>query len=102
MPDQRYALLLEFLPNARMMDSYTITKKLAFEALAGIQAFQQVLVRHGDESQRNLLVTGSGRVVWVDFDRADVFDRMNEILILDFRQDIIRIHRMLFTYMVSG
>lgn len=99
--EQRDALLLEYLPDARRMDSPIVTKKLAFQAFAGALAIQKALVRHGDQFEHNLLVTRDGRAVWVDFDRAEVFDSMNDAVLLIFKQDLIRIHRMLFTYMVS-
>jgi hypothetical protein len=61
--DERYALLLEYLPNARRIDSVTVNRELARKALAGAKSIQQALVRHRDQVKRNLLVAEKGRVV---------------------------------------
>ena len=98
---ERHALLLEYLPDARRIDSSIITRKIALQAFAGAQAIQKALVYHGDQVKHNLLVTRDSRTVWVDFDRAEVFDKLYEEAMLDFKSDLIRIYRMLFTYLVG-
>lgn len=94
---QRHALLLEYLPRARRMDSHVTTKKLALQALAGAQSIQKALVVHGDQSRHNLLVTKDDRVVWVDFDRAIVLDKVNANVLVGFKRDLINVHDMLFS-----
>jgi thiamine kinase-like enzyme len=78
--DERQALLLEYLPNRRRTDLISIDRELALQALAGAQSIQQALVRHGDQVKRNLLVKEEGRVVWIDFDRSQVRDKMTDDL----------------------
>lgn len=99
--NQRHALLLEYLPDARRISSALITEKVALEAFAGAQSIQKAMIWHGDQVERNLLVTRDGRPVWVDFDRAEVLNEINEILLQDFKSGLIDIHRMLYTYMVG-
>jgi RIO-like serine/threonine protein kinase len=98
---KRHALLLEYLPRARRIDYSIITKEIALQAFSGAQAIQKALVYHGDQCQRNLLVTRDSRAVWVDFDKAEVYDYLPEKLLLRFKLDLRRIHMMLFTYMVG-
>lgn len=98
---ERHALLLEYLPGARKINYRIITKEIALQAFVGAQAIQKALVYHGDQCERNLLVTRDNRAVWVDFDKAEVFDKLYEELLLDFKSDLIMIHTMLFTYMVG-
>lgn len=94
--DERYALLLEYLPDAKRFGSITIDRELALKALAGAQSIQRALVRHGDQAKRNLLVTGKGRVVWIDFDRSQVQNQITEDLLVRFKKDLIEIYDMLF------
>jgi hypothetical protein len=95
-------LLLGYLPNARRIDAEIITRKLALQALAGAQTIQKALLRQGDQFKHNLLVTQDNKAFWVDFDRAEVVDELDEGILIGFKKDIIEIHRMLFTYMVSA
>jgi thiamine kinase-like enzyme len=94
--DERQALLLEYLPSTRRTDITSIDRELALQALAGAQSIQQALVRHGDQVKRNLLVTEEGRVVWIDFDRSQVRDKMTDDLLVRFKKDLIEIYNMLF------
>lgn len=50
----------------------------------------------GDQQKHNLLVTGKGRVVWVDFDRAGVLDEVNHEAFFCLKRDLINVHEMLF------
>jgi hypothetical protein len=50
----------------------------------------------GINRNTNLLMTGKGRVVWVDFDRADVLDEVNDEALFCFKRDLINVHEMLF------
>jgi thiamine kinase-like enzyme len=95
LPRQRGCLFLEYLPNARRITS-EINRKLALEVLAGAQSIPEALVVHGDQQKHNLLITGRGRVVWVDFDRADVMDEVNDEALFWFKRDLINVHEMLF------
>ena len=96
--NERRALLLEYLPSARSIDTVAnITRQLALRGLAGAQSIQKALVSHGDQSKHNLLVTEKGRVVWVDFDRAEVLNRMTEDSLVAFKRDLIEVYNMLFT-----
>ena len=101
--EQRSALLLEYLPSARRIDSITMSRKLALQALAGAQSIQQALVRHGDQLERNLLVTEDGRAVWIDFDRSQVLYKMTDDLLMRFKKDMIELYNMLFVdYLKNG
>jgi hypothetical protein len=93
---ERRALLLEYLPGARNLHIQDTTRELALHALAGAQTIQRALIRHGDYSRRNLLATQKGRVVWVDFDRAIVLDRVDEDDLLWFKRELINVHELLF------
>lgn len=95
-PDRRYALLLEYLPNAKRIDSEIITRELALKALAGAHNIQQALVRHRDQVERNLLATEDGRAVWIDFDRAQVLHEMVDDSLVRFKKDLIEVYIMLF------
>lgn len=91
----RHALLLEYLPNARTTESQIISRNLALKALGGARTIQKALLRHGDQSRNNVLVTKDSRVVWVDFDRAQVFDRITEDVLVKFKKDLINVHGIL-------
>lgn len=97
----RFALLFEYLPDAKPLSSESITKSLALEALSGFHAIQKAMIIHGDHQLRNLLVTKEGRAVWIDFDRAMVLDSLNECALYRFRKDLIDLHRTLFIYMLK-
>lgn len=96
--EERYALLLEFLPTARMIDEVPADRKIALRALAGAYSIQQALVKHGDQAERNILVTKEGRVVWIDFDRAEVLNKMTDASLMRFKSDLIEVYRMLFVF----
>ncbi len=93
---RRHALLLEYLPDARSMNTQSITRDLAFQALAGAQAIQKALVMHHDLSSHNLLLTSNGKAIWVDFDRATVLDSVPKMALVDFKRDLIEIYEILF------
>lgn len=94
---KRKALLLEYLPDAKRWDSTEYSEELAIRALAGAQIIQHALVRHGDQEERNLLVTGN-RTVWIDFDIADVLDKMTDESLIRFKKDLIEVYLMLFVF----
>lgn len=94
---RRHALLLEYLPDATSMNPESLTRDLALQALAGAQAIQKALVMHHDFlSNHNLLLTNNGKAIWVDFDRADVYDSTPEMAIVDFKRYLIQVYGMLF------
>lgn len=68
------ALLLEYFEGAQPVTIDNVTAKLADLALRGMCAVHACYVAHCDISSRNVLVTPSGSVVWVDFDRAVMVD----------------------------
>jgi hypothetical protein len=99
----RHALLLEYLPNADRFQSHILTEKIALNALGGLQMIQKALVEHDDHDDmisRNLLVTKDGRVVFLDFDRAEVFTSVDADTLCLFKQDILQFHLIVFNWMV--
>ena len=93
---ERHALLLEYLPNARKLESQSIPRNLALQALAGAQIIQKALVRHENQNRHHVLVTKDSTVVWVDFDRALVLDVITEDDLVRFKKDLIEVHEMFF------
>lgn len=43
-----------------------------------------------------LTQSSGNRTVWIDFDRAQVLNEMNDELLYDFKRDLIEVHYMLF------
>jgi RIO-like serine/threonine protein kinase len=99
--NERKALLLEYLPNARRMSESIITEERALLALGGVQYIQRALIGHGDLQSRNVLVTKDDRVVWIDFDRAEVVDSVDESVKNYFKKELVDVHQWLFQYMVG-
>lgn len=102
LPYSRCALLLEYLPNAHRFQSHRLTQELAWKALDGLQQIQKALVEHGDHTEmisRNLLITNE-RVVFVDFDRAEVFSTVGPDELYFFKKDMLQFHRTVFECMV--
>jgi RIO-like serine/threonine protein kinase len=58
-------------------------------------------MEHGDTSLRNLLITGDGRPVWIDFDRSQVYDHVHEPQMASFRERLRAVYRILFEYIIS-
>jgi hypothetical protein len=100
---RRHALLLEYLPGALSLDKTELTRDLAVQALSGMQLIQKALVQHGDSGRqlkRNLLVTLDKKAVWIDFDRARVYDRIDEDQKALFRSKLLDVYSILFQYTV--
>ncbi|KAF7507347.1 hypothetical protein GJ744_010664 [Endocarpon pusillum] len=98
----RCALLLEYLPNAHRFQSHRLTHELACTALDGLHQIQKALVEHGDHTEmisRNLLIT-DGRVVFVDFDRAEAYSSVGSDEVYFFKKDLLQFYRIIFKYML--
>ena len=99
----RYALLLEYLPNAHRFQSHILTPELATDALDGLQQIQKALVERGDHSEmisRNILVGEDRRVVFIDFDRAKVFRSVDSEVLRHFKKCMLEFHLIVFDWMV--
>lgn len=99
LPYQRSALLLEYLPDARRAEEIVLTMRLATQALSGLQEIQKALVEHGDcgrQLGRNLLVTSDDRAVWIDFDRAVIYDHLDESGVMSMRNRLFDTYQLLF------
>jgi hypothetical protein len=102
LPTSRCGLLLEYLPNAHRFQSHRLTQELAWKGLNGLQQIQKALVEHGDHTEmvsRNLLIT-NGRVVFIDFDRAEVFSTVGPDELYFFKKDMLQFYRTVFQSMV--
>lgn len=64
------ALLLEYFDGAVPVTIANVTEAIADKALRGLCLVHACYTLHDDINSRNILVTPSGRVVWVDFDAA--------------------------------
>lgn len=99
----RNALLLEYLPNSRRFQSHLLTDGIALKALDGFQQIQKALVDSRDHDEmisRNVLLAEDGRVVFIDFDRAKVFDRVDPDTLHWFKKHLIEFYRIVFRGMV--
>lgn len=64
------ALLLEYFDGAAPVGIDNVTEAIAERALPGLCLIHACYTLHNDIDGRNILVTPSGHVVWVDFDAA--------------------------------
>ena len=64
-------LLLEFIDGATKLSWRNITEKLADQVVRGLYDVHTAYVQHGDIHSRNILIRPDGRIVWIDFDRAE-------------------------------
>ncbi|EFW15114.1 conserved hypothetical protein [Coccidioides posadasii str. Silveira] len=66
------AILLEYLPNALLMNCVTYSKERMAKAVNGIQQIHSALVEHNDPYPKNIMIVPGDpeRVVWIDFDVA--------------------------------
>lgn len=99
----RNALLLQYLPNAHRFQSHILTESIALNALDALQQIQKALVSPGDHDEmisRNVLVAENGRVIFMDFDRAKVFDCVGPDTLHWFKKDMVEFYRIVFKGMV--
>ncbi|RAK99288.1 uncharacterized protein BO80DRAFT_494873 [Aspergillus ibericus CBS 121593] len=90
------ALLLQYIPHMEMIHLHNFSENRMDNLIMGIQAIHQALVRHRDPKPRNMMVLKNdpGRVMWIDFDRAETYDedtiteRQEELLAEE--EDIVR------------
>ena len=85
------------------MNEHILTRELATKALSGMQEIQKALVEHGDSSlglESNLLLASDGRAVWIDFDKAEVYDHISASEIVSLNYSLQEVHMILFDVMV--
>ncbi|RFU24013.1 hypothetical protein B7463_g12327, partial [Scytalidium lignicola] len=74
------AIILEYVQNAQMLneDNYTTLRMENF--LSGIKEIHKVSIEHSDPATRNMMVVDGDpeRAVWIDFDRAQTFERLRQ------------------------
>ncbi|KAH8812865.1 hypothetical protein F5884DRAFT_856159 [Xylogone sp. PMI_703] len=79
-PHAPNAVILEYIQDAKILndDNYTIRRKENF--LSGIKEIHNVLIEHSDIATRNMMVVDGDpeRAVWIDFDRAQTFERLRQ------------------------
>ncbi|KMU84565.1 hypothetical protein CIHG_02349 [Coccidioides immitis H538.4] len=65
------AILIEYLPNSTPMNCVTYSKERMDKAIKGIEQIHSAFIEHNDSYTKNtLIVPGSERVLWIDFDVA--------------------------------
>ncbi|KAI9824125.1 MAG: hypothetical protein M1819_001080 [Sarea resinae] len=70
------AILIEYIPDMRMLDLATYTPKRMEKFIDGLKAIHEALVLHQDAKPHNMMVVPGDpdRVLWIDFDRAETYD----------------------------
>ncbi|KAL1939310.1 hypothetical protein VTO73DRAFT_10113 [Trametes versicolor] len=99
------ALVLEYIPDAEVLQARNITYELAASAMRAFTRIHGAYVLHGDvpsESKNILVAKGNpSRVVVVDFDHALDLSLSRERLVRgDFRKELQDIWIMLYSYML--
>ncbi|KZS93977.1 hypothetical protein SISNIDRAFT_484940 [Sistotremastrum niveocremeum HHB9708] len=61
------AILIEYLRDASPVSPWNITVDIAHEALRRLTEIHSIGILHSDVFPRNLLITGRGLPVWIDF-----------------------------------
>ncbi|KAE8150633.1 hypothetical protein BDV25DRAFT_129396 [Aspergillus avenaceus] len=71
------AIFLEYIPNMEMIHLHNCTEKRLDGLVRGIREIHAAYIEHGDPRPRNIMVFDDDpeRVVWIDFDRADTYDK---------------------------
>lgn len=71
------AILLEYIPNMQQLHWTNYTKKRMDSFIDGLNQIHQAAVEHSDLYPRNMMVVEGDpeRAIWIDFDRAQTFDR---------------------------
>jgi serine/threonine protein kinase len=71
------AIFLEYIPNLEMIQLHNYTQKRMDNLCKGIQEIHEARVWHRDPKPRNMIIVKDDpeRVLWIDFDRAETYDR---------------------------
>ena len=64
------ALMLEYIEDAVPVSSVNVDYEICKEAMRGINLIHSVRVLHHDVGEENILLTPSGRIVWIDFSNS--------------------------------
>jgi tRNA A-37 threonylcarbamoyl transferase component Bud32 len=106
--DDKYppsAIFLEYIPNLEMINLHNCTQKRLDSLVRHIQEIHKASIRHRDPKPRNMMIIKDdpGRVVWIDFDRAETYDkeqltkRQNDLLdeeemmVIEFRECLVSV-----------
>jgi hypothetical protein len=70
------AILLEYIPQMRDIDTITYSEERWERAVEGIELIHEALVLHKDTYPKNTVITSDHpeRVLWIDFDRAETYE----------------------------
>ncbi|KAB8069201.1 hypothetical protein BDV29DRAFT_183190 [Aspergillus leporis] len=94
------AIFLEYIPNLEMINLHNCTQKRLDALVRGVQEIHKASIRHRDPKPRNMMIIkdNPGRVVWIDFDRAETYDKEQlterqkvlldeeEMMVIEFRE----------------
>lgn len=72
------AVFMEYIPHLKELDLETYNKARIESFISGMELIHEARIEHNDIRPRNMMIAfepdGTERVVWMDFDRARIYD----------------------------
>ncbi|KAJ5267890.1 hypothetical protein N7478_010698 [Penicillium angulare] len=73
------AIFIEYLSDSERLNCLNYSQDLINQAVQGLKEIHNAFVHHRDIYPKHMLVMPEGRIVWVDFDVATIYDTVGPI-----------------------